>query len=365
MITRLLLVLGPLIVTPLPAGAQGIPPLVLDSLITPASPALILLGASSVAIERPSTPKAVALTLASAIRDAEGLPKDLAVEFAPYWLTPHPRLTFTDYYRAGLAQRLLQTFGLSLGTSRLDPPADGAEPGTALAFGFRTTPFTGSSNPELAGAADSLRRIQEAFTREMIDLESDEEVQALWAAKYEAAATETGLKMQALDNERVGLVVDVAGALALDFPADVADSGFVSRAGVWIAPAYRPRDGAVEILTLARYVLDRRSGEDLHQFDFGARSIVNIGALAGSIEFVEHAGDELPNGEAPSYRLAANLDYRVGASSAISFTFGRDDRPEDGTDAGLIARLTLNLGFGPVPLLRLGGALGDHLKGET
>jgi hypothetical protein len=160
--------------------------------------------------------------------------------------------------------------------------------------------------------------------------------------------------MQTLDNERVGIQMDLAGAVAFDFPADAADSGFVSRASVWLAPAYRPRDGAVEILTLARYVLDRRTGEDLHQFDFGARSIINIGALAGSLEFVEHAGDELPNGEAPSYRLAANLEYRVGASSAVSFTFGRDDRPEDGTDAGIIARLTLNLGFGQVPLLQVG-----------
>jgi len=351
---RLLLALGVLTATPGSARGQAIAPLVLDSLITPASPALILLGASSVAIERPSTPKALGLTLASAIRDAEGLPKDLAVEFAPYWLTSHPTLTFTEYYRAGLAQRLLQTLGLSLGTSRLDPPAEGAAAGTALAFGFRTTPFSGSPNPELAGAADSLSRIQVAFTREAIDLESDEEVQELWAAKYEAAATAAGLRMQALDNERVGLLVDVAGALALDFPADVADSGFVSRAAVWVAPAYRPRDGAIEVLTLARYVLDRRSGDDLHQFDFGARSIVNIGALAGSLEFIEHAGDELPNGEAPSYRLAGNLEYRVGASSAVAFTFGRDDRPEDGTDAGLIARLTLNLGFGPVPLLQIG-----------
>ena len=85
--------------------------------------------------------------------------------------------------------------------------------------------------------------------------------------------------MQALDNERVGYLVDVAGALALDFPADVADSGFVSRAGLWVAPSYRPRDGTVEVLALTRWVLDRRSGEDLHQFDFGARSIVNIGAI--------------------------------------------------------------------------------------
>jgi hypothetical protein len=351
---RLVLILAALAASTGTAQGQDIAPLALDSLITPASPALTLLGASPVAIERPSTPKAVALALASAIRDDQGLPKDLAVEFAPYWLTAHPRLTFSDYYEAGLSQRLLQTLGLSLGTSRLDPLDDGATAGTAVALGFRTTPVSGKPNPELVKAADSLSRIQIVFTREAMDLESDEEIQALWAAKYEAAARGAALRMQTLDNERIGFLMDLAGAMAFDFPADVADSGFVSRASVWVAPAYRPRDGAVEVLALARYVLDRRTGDDLHQFDFGARSIINIGALAGSLEFVEHAGDELPNGEAPSYRLAANLEYRVGASSAVSFTFGRDDRPEDGTTAGLIARLTLNLGFGQVPLLQIG-----------
>lgn len=336
-------------------SAQEVAPLVLDSLITPASPALTLLGTSAVSIERPSTPKAVALTLARAIRDEEGLPKDLAVEFAPYWLTSHPSLTFSDYYRARLGQRLLQTLGLSLGTSRLEPPTEGGAAGTAVAFGFRTSPVSGKPNPELAQAADSLSRMQVAFTRRVVDEDlSDEQAQALWAAEYDSAVTAAGLRMQALDNERVGLLVDLAGALALDFPGDVADSGFVSRAGIWVAPAYRPRDGSMEILMLARYVLDRRAGTDLNQFDIGARSIIHIGVLAGSLEFIEHAGDDLPNGEPPSYRLAANLEYRVGASSAVSFTFGRDDRPEDGTDAGLVARLTLNLGFGQIPLLQIG-----------
>jgi len=56
----------------------------------------------------------------------------------------------------------------------------------------------------------------------------------------------------------------------------------------------------------------------------------------------------------PSYRLAANLEYRVGASTAVSFTFGRDDDPEDGTDAGISARLTLN------PGVRAGAAAADR-----
>lgn len=347
-----------------PATAQEfkVAPLVLDSLITPASPALTLLGASGVAIERPSTPKAVALTLARAIRDAEGLPKDLAVEFAPYWLTAHPNLTFTDYYDANLSQRLLQTLGISLGTSRLQPLEEDGAAGTAISLGVRTTVVGGSPNPELKAATDSLSLLQLEFTRQAAIIDdstpdeaaADRAIQELFA-KYDASITRIGGRVQALDNERVGLLVDIAGAMALDFPADLADSGFVSRVGVWIAPAYRPRDGSLELLTLARYVLDRRSGESLHQFDFGARSILNVGALAGSLEFIEHAGDDLPNGEAPSYRLAANLEYRVGASSAIALTLGRDDRPEEGTAAGLIAQLTLNLGFGQVPLLKLGG----------
>ena len=368
-----------------PAAAQGLPPLALDSLITPASPALVLLGASPVTIERPTTPKAVAFALASAVRDADGVPKDVAIEFSPYWLTSHPTLTFDGYYEAGVGQRILQTLGLSLGTSRLEPAVADGPAGTAVAFGFRMTPFGGSANPQLAAVADSLRELQVAFGREVLDQQeaaaehvretaagplTDEQVDsivdagadsmsaALWASKYDAAVTAAGRRMRALDDERVGLLVDLAGAMVVDFPADVADSGFVSRAGVWVAPAYRPADGRIELIALARYLLDRRDRtDDRSQFDFGLRSILNVGALAGSVEAVEHAGDDLPNGEAPSYRLAASFEYRVGASSAVSFTFGRDDREDEpGEGAGIVARLALNLGMGQIPLLRIGGA---------
>jgi hypothetical protein len=182
----LVLTLAALAATARPAAGQDIAPLALDSLITPASPALILLGAAPVVIERPSTPKAVALSLASAISEADGIPEDLALEFAPYWLTGHPSLTFDDYYRAGLAQRLLQTLSISLGTSRLDPPTADAEAGTAVAFGFRSSPVSGAPNPALQDAVDSLSRIQVAFTREAIDLESDEEIQAHAASSTSA-----------------------------------------------------------------------------------------------------------------------------------------------------------------------------------
>jgi hypothetical protein len=370
-----------------PAAAQTaappLPPLVLDSLITPASPALVLLGASPVTIERPTTPKAVALALASAVRDADGVPKDVAIEFSPYWLTAHPKLTFEGYYQAGVGQRIVQTLGLSLGTSRLEPTVTDGPAGTAVAFGFRTTPFGGSANPQLAAVADSLRELQVGFGREALDQQeaaekrvreshpdlTDEQVDSLvdpmvdsllpevWA-KYEAAIATAGGRMQTLDNERVGLLVDLAGAMVVDFPGDVADSGFVSRVGLWVAPAYRPVDGKIELIALARYLLDRRDRtDDRSQFDFGLRSILNIGALAGSLEAVEHAGDDLPNGQAPSYRLAASFEYRVGASTAVSFTFGRDDREDEpGEGAGIVARLAINLGMGQIPLLQLGGA---------
>ena len=45
-----------------------------------------------------------------------------------------------------------------------------------MSFGFRSSPVSGAPNPGLQDAVDSLSRIQVAFTREAIDLESDEEI---------------------------------------------------------------------------------------------------------------------------------------------------------------------------------------------
>src|SRR5882724_2241992 len=69
----------------------------LGDLKTPTTPAFVLIGTSPTVVERPTTPQDVALTVYNAVRTAGGLPRDFALEVAPYWLFSHPKLTYADY----------------------------------------------------------------------------------------------------------------------------------------------------------------------------------------------------------------------------------------------------------------------------
>ncbi|HXF48794.1 MAG TPA: hypothetical protein VNL73_05145 [Verrucomicrobiae bacterium] len=136
----------------------------LNDLRTPPSPAFVLLGVEPSSIERPNTPKAFAASLLSAVNQSDFLPKNYALEIAPYWLYSHPNLTFDDYYKAGLIGTVLQTGSLSLATS-IAPNSIDSLPDTArLGFGLRTILINGKANSDLSASVANLHTIQENCT---------------------------------------------------------------------------------------------------------------------------------------------------------------------------------------------------------
>jgi hypothetical protein len=62
--------------TPPAAGQPRVTP---EDLRPPASPVFALLGTTPASIERPQTPRALALNLISAVREEEGLPRNYAL----------------------------------------------------------------------------------------------------------------------------------------------------------------------------------------------------------------------------------------------------------------------------------------------
>ena len=90
-----------------------------DKLHTPDSPAAVILGVSPTEIQRPGTPTAVAATLGGFLSDGFNIPKNLAVELAPYWLFPHRYLTAHDYQEGG-ARNIYRTLTLSIASKQTD-----------------------------------------------------------------------------------------------------------------------------------------------------------------------------------------------------------------------------------------------------
>src|SRR2546425_9034637 len=88
------------------AGAAQTAPGGLEELRTPASPAFVLLDLTPSAVERPTTPKALAASLLAATGDLQFLPRNYAIDVAPYWLAPQPTPPYPQVPKSGPWQSL-------------------------------------------------------------------------------------------------------------------------------------------------------------------------------------------------------------------------------------------------------------------
>jgi hypothetical protein len=70
-----------------------------DKLRTPDSPAFALLGVSPTDIQKPTTPRALAVALSKFVTSDAMLeiPQSLAIDIAPFWFWSQDRLTYADY----------------------------------------------------------------------------------------------------------------------------------------------------------------------------------------------------------------------------------------------------------------------------
>lgn len=343
------LLIGLLLGAAVPSSpAQPLAPpesLQVDALRTPAAPGFLLLDVAPTAVERPQTPRALALSLLSAAGQDNLLPQNYALEVAPYWLVSHPTLTYTEYYEAGPGAALLQTLSLSMATLPLDPDDPGA--GTRVAFGLRTQPFAGSTN-HLDPLFDRLRTIQEAIL-----LTEDPAV----LDTLTAAAQDVALQIQDANTQRTGFILEIAAAAVWAFPRDDFEEAALERLGVWITPAYRLTKPDLDLLGVARLLRpDAGAFDNGTLLDLGGRLRWAWGPFALGAEAVGRLVLETPRlgtGSAfeDSYRLNATLEYDVSSDMQLFASFGRnyEDRIQSGN---LIALIGVNYGLGRRPFVR-------------
>jgi hypothetical protein len=132
----------------------------LNSLLTPDSPAFVILGVSPTTIQRPTTPKAVATSLLSAFSShGRTLVPNYALEVAPYWLASHPQLSW-DALAKNSFSNPLQTLTISVATSGPGSPSDETTNATGApsssssaapraALGLRSTLVKGEPDQQL------------------------------------------------------------------------------------------------------------------------------------------------------------------------------------------------------------------------
>jgi hypothetical protein len=346
----------------------------IDDLKTPTSPSFILIGASPTLVERPTTPQDVAVTVYNAVKQAGGLPRDFALEVAPYWLLRHPRLTYAEYTHAGLFTQLLQNATVSLATATTDATAAAAG-FTDLGLGLRTHVFINMTSDEkdvleaedkaaksirprnVAAAEQEVLRLQmiNNIEWEMDDLgcaarptegrcpSLDKELQELKGAHPVSDDIDKQLAIAAKNLQdalaaRAGVVVSLAAAVAGRTPAGHKlswkeprkEAVWLNFGGVW------PR---ADLLGVARYIHVKDAGS-LAFFDLGARASMNWRNYALFVEYLRRFVPSKPAGSTveASNRLAGTLEVAVRDGIYLSATFGQDAATED-KPSGLLTLL--------------------------
>jgi hypothetical protein len=226
----------------------------LDVLKTPDTPAAEALGLTATEIQRPTTPTAAAVAVATGLAKGLLVPgQNLALEISPYWLWSHPHLTATELENQGVGASIDSSLSFSLATAAAkDSTTAGVMAPAApndvgqLAVGVRATPLRGKPSEAALLCADRIERYTADLALDLsrtLDAKTTEwkaahpepkagparerwlhdrtavrdEFKTAWKAKLDAMPSDVADCVD-VSQHRVGVLVDVAGAATWTAP---------------------------------------------------------------------------------------------------------------------------------------------------
>lgn len=305
------------------ARAQSIEELRLNT-----APAFVLLGTTPTAVEQPSSPRALATSIFAAHDDGEGgsvLPRNLALEFAPYWWFYGKDLTWDEYQRndSPLAN-IGRTLTFSLATAETDfPGLDGATEGTGIGAGLRFSIFKGQPTQQAIDAKEALGATLGSIAEKLPDDPTEPMLIDDLTAQF---APEMRAYREAI-RRRNGFQLEMAGGVAWGYPDDEFSDSQLKSAGAWITPAYRsPSEGPIgdlQLVGVGRYLYHDLPGDNTSTIDVGGRLVWTVTGkpFAASAEFVHRFSEE---DGTDSSRYGATIEYQVNSRLAVLLGFGQD-----------------------------------------
>lgn len=273
----------------------------LQRLTAPTSPASAITGMQPTTVLAPKTLNALETALYNNFTDAGSIviPKDLAIEFTPYW-SKNPHINLSEYLYPTAWQSFLRNASFSIASSQSFLLGDSSK-SNALGFGARTSIYFGGKNdrdtveayrkqlksadvlegmfgnirmraldnPEVKSTTDFMQAIQEPLKKVITDLaffgspqEIDQfmesfcadtlELPALTAGNHDAFSNAlAGIFRKHISVDRVythfkkylinrqGFSMDFALASLLNFPTNNFEFSYAPKNALWITPTYR------------------------------------------------------------------------------------------------------------------------------
>lgn len=281
-----------------------------QNLETPSSPGFILLDNAPSSIERPTTPQGFGVSVLGFFQGTGG-----AMEFAPFWLTTHPKLTAEKMYKIRFP--ILYNFSISAATVKSDSS-------NYMAGGFRTRLFQ-TYGKSIIRKLDSIK------------------------AELEIALSDLNLeKIEKLQTDYSNLIskpiftIDLAAAMGAGSVTNSFSDLELNRWAVWMSFNYRPEGNDYYITALTRYINNEKFEEytlEADLLDVGTRLNYDLNKFCVSLEYL-HRLNFTSKGYS-DYRIAVIGSYQIFDNFFITSTFGKNF-----TDVNnIIAMAGVNFGF--------------------
>ena len=139
----------------------------LTELKAPSSPAFTILGVQPTEVSRPTSFDAFKASLFNDFTSEDGiaLPQNLALEFSPFWLFSHEKLTFEKVLNTtDIGNNILRNSSFSVATVDINDENTNQSIGTRMGIGYRTMIFKGSASDankeKLKKAVNTLNQTQ-------------------------------------------------------------------------------------------------------------------------------------------------------------------------------------------------------------
>lgn len=188
-------------------------------------------------------------------------------------------------------------------------------------------------------------------------------------ATNDPVVTDLAVELAELKLKRVGWIWELAAAGYLNFPTGEFDFSQGQKIGVWSTLTWTCESSKWDVSAMVRYMNDMgyakmfddvQSSSDL---DYGGRVSFNTTNFTFAGEFLGRSQarkvmtDETIHGTSSDtfwktdYRAAVTASYRIPSKNmVISYTFGKNFDQTEGVDQNLVNQLSLNFGFGSVPV---------------
>ena len=354
-----------------PAIGQEIPEipknLELGSLAIPDSPAFEALGVSPSSVARPGSARELAVSFLSSSREGNSaFPRNLSIEFSPYWWSYHPALSWEDFNKDSIiGANLAQTFTISFATSETKFKKNDIDvEGTGLGLGFRTSFQKGQPSKKAVVVKEQMQKLfqdisDNAIPDDPTTLPMDENgnriVELNKTALKKIESTQEAFRKANLN--RVGWRLELASAVAFNFPDDKWDDGDWKNAGVWLNTAYRTDEGSFldnfDFLGVFRYLWNDADDGSFSTYDLGARIIwiSQNDDIPFSVSGEYVYGFVSDGDRKDSDKLAFIGEYRVNKTWSLFASFGKSFDPDFEGDEDFVALFGINLGYGKGPVV--------------